>query len=79
MREALKLGATEYVQLSATGELHRMEAGHAGKNASNPMPGDLITISKYRLCGHCFPEGEKAAKADKAEVKEAKAEAAAKS
>lgn len=43
-----------YYQLSAEGVLHKMEAGHAGEGASNPMSAKLITLSKYELCGHCF-------------------------
>lgn len=43
-----------YYQLSATGTLHKMEAGHAGEDASNPMDASLISLDRYDLCGHCF-------------------------
>ena len=45
-----------YAQLSASGQLHRMEAGHAGAGASNPMDMSLLTLSKYELCNlpNCF-------------------------
>lgn len=39
-----------FYQLSAQGVLHRMEAGHAGAGASNPIPAKLVTLSKYELC-----------------------------
>lgn len=46
----------QFYQLSANGQLHKMEAGHAGAGASNPMPANLITLSKYELCDQpsCF-------------------------
>lgn len=45
-----------FFQLSAAGQLHRMEAGHAGAGASAPIREDLLTLSKYELCNlpSCF-------------------------
>ncbi len=43
-----------FYQLSAEGVLHKMEAGHAGEGASNPLDSRLVSLSKYELCGHCF-------------------------
>jgi hypothetical protein len=42
--------------LSSAGELHRMEAGHAGSNASAPIRGDQLTRGKYAECNlpKCF-------------------------
>lgn len=47
---------SRYFQLSANGQLHRMEAGHAGAGASNPIPAKLVTLDKYELCNlpQCF-------------------------
>lgn len=48
----------QFVQLSSTGQLHRMEAGHAGSNASAPIDIRLVTLSKYDLCNlpGCWPK-----------------------
>jgi len=49
-----------YYQLSAQGVLHKMEAGHAGAGASNPIKAELVTLSKYELCDlpSCFGGGK---------------------
>lgn len=46
----------DFYQLSATGQLHRMEAGHAGAGASSPIPARLVSLDRYELCNlpSCF-------------------------